>query len=79
MQKELTMQRSTWKNPGRAILIAVTLVLLSAGTGPAPAQPGAEFQNQGIREDMGLPTIRGAYVRRHSRSVRNWPYIHRRW
>ena len=42
------------------VLIASTLVALASGTGLAAAQvvdnpPGSAFQDQGIREDNGLP------------------------
>jgi hypothetical protein len=42
------------------LLIASTLVALASGTGIAAAQvadnpPGSSFQDQGIREDLGLP------------------------
>ena len=55
------------------LLIASTLAALLTGTGMAVAQvsdnpPGSEFQDQGIREDNGLPRfgeehygVRGAY------------------
>ena len=43
------------KNARTAILIASTFGALIAGSAVAAAQPGADFQDQGIREDLGLP------------------------
>jgi hypothetical protein len=47
-----------------AVLVGATLAALLSPTGSTTAQPGAEFQNQGIREDLGLPRF-GEVHRRH--------------
>jgi hypothetical protein len=47
-----------------AVLVGATLAALLNGSGTTTAQPGAEFQNQGIREDLGLPRF-GEPQRRH--------------
>ena len=69
---------SGWtKNLRSATLIASMLAALLAGTAVATAQPGAEFQNQGIREDNGLPRFGELRVRRLPRPAHvifgRWP------
>ena len=67
------------------LLIATTFAALLTGTGMAVAQvsdnpPGSQFQDQGVREDNGLPTLgeehqgaRGAYgaYQRRAHAVSN--------
>ena len=44
----------TMKGLRGAALVGATLAALLGGSATTTAQPGAEFQNQGIREDLGV-------------------------
>jgi len=54
----------TMKGLRGAALVGATLAALLGGSATTTAQPGAEFQNQGIREDLGLPRF-GEVKRRY--------------
>jgi hypothetical protein len=64
------MMSSRAKSLRSTILTAAMLAALTAGIGTATAQPGSEFQNQGIREDNGLPRFGELQVRRPLRPAR---------
>ena len=72
------LHRLVKENLRSGVLIASTLAALLAGTGMPTAQPGAEFQNQGIREDNGLPRFGELRARRAPRAVRITGYSCRR-
>jgi len=69
---------SIWTKKLRGtIQVASMLTVLSAGIGIATAQPGAEFQDRGIREDLGLSSFGPSHTRRPSGTVHFKSYSYR--
>jgi hypothetical protein len=72
-----------------AAAFAVAVALVSTGLQSSVAQPGARFENQGLRESLGYPALGGphyryryrgrgyAYWRPHLHAHRGYRY--RRW
>src|ERR1700745_1237980 len=46
-----------------ATALGVTLALALSGVQSSIAQPGARFQSQGVRENLGYPALRGPRYR----------------
>jgi hypothetical protein len=55
------LNRPANANLRRTLLAAAAFATLLVGTEMAAAQPGAAFQNNGIRDLNGLPPARGTY------------------